>query len=730
MIQEPQIAEIHIPTPTYNRTPVKTTNNLKIVGNTKNSLQFQRNQNLIKIPKEKTIIIQTPTNRAQIPQTRIAKTRIIRVPFLPRSEQLTLIVKRNPIKTQGLVKNIITETHLNDQNTFITHPQAPVTTLTGTDCNYTLKSSNNLANIISVQELPQIPIATKTKTKPTTTSMATQTPTMTLASMAGIQLTSTDSEFLQDMSGAMPTATVEEINVPVFIDEYLQQSSPTFTDAANAVATTATTTTSNTFNNNQPNNSNNGNGNDFLIEEHGTFENFDFDIDMIAQSFEEQMFSNAHIDNNIGSIANNNKFDMSNYICNNNNNIEFDNNNFNSNLENIIDWCDEIKEEPKESDLEQQYHLPPNSTNELITFSDDTIDLDINDSISLTSNEEAIDFSQEQARNDMPLSEFFQSSQHNPLLCSNSYSNSQSLSAIVSHCEPILPDLEELKYDPYCRLSTSQILSDIMLEDKMYLETDEIETKCTPSCSNGGNSGLKRLSSFNLSTNKDVIAQKKRKLVLDTTKQPTFNPVEDMKTPDVVNFLSEMSGEPNIRTSNRSEIINHLLSDSNSSFHSVDGATLISGTGDLTNNFNDDQSPYTPLSCTSSHTNQTSFAGFTTVPNSPTPSSTSTSNAATKHCSNRRKRGRPSKQHSDRPDPSHLSRLSENERKRLEDRYKNNEASRQSRLKNRQREEAEIMEEQNLLEINAQLKIKFLKYSQIVEALKGIVKEKHFAQKT
>lgn len=47
--------------------------------------------------------------------------------------------------------------------------------------------------------------------------------TQTLAVMAGIQLTGADeSPSRRDVSGAMPTATVEEIDVPVFIDEYLQ----------------------------------------------------------------------------------------------------------------------------------------------------------------------------------------------------------------------------------------------------------------------------------------------------------------------------------------------------------------------------------------------------------------------------------------------------------------------------------------------------------------------------
>ncbi|EDV92617.1 GH18865 [Drosophila grimshawi] len=73
---------------------------------------------------------------------------------------------------------------------------------------------------------------TTTSTTVTQTVQVSSTP-QTLASMAGIQLTGADMQSPQDMSGAMPTATVEEIDVPVFIDEYLQNIEASLSTSSN-----------------------------------------------------------------------------------------------------------------------------------------------------------------------------------------------------------------------------------------------------------------------------------------------------------------------------------------------------------------------------------------------------------------------------------------------------------------------------------------------------------------
>lgn len=104
---------------------------------------------------------------------------------------------------------------------------------------------------------------------------------------------------------------------------------------------------------------------------------------------------------------------------------------------------------------------------------------------------------------------------------------------------------------------------------------------------------------------------------------------------------------------------------------------------------------------------QTEFAGFITAPVSPAVSSTSTSafSATTSINSNtKRKRGRPAKEHADGPDPELMSKMTEEEAKVYRDRLKNNEASRVSRQKTRQREEEEKREEEDLQFTNNQLK--------------------------
>lgn len=63
-----------------------------------------------------------------------------------------------------------------------------------------------------------LPTTTELVTELETVKVSSSSQSQTLAAMAGIQLTGADMESRRDMSGAMPTATVEEIDVPVFID--------------------------------------------------------------------------------------------------------------------------------------------------------------------------------------------------------------------------------------------------------------------------------------------------------------------------------------------------------------------------------------------------------------------------------------------------------------------------------------------------------------------------------
>ncbi|XP_037952820.1 uncharacterized protein LOC119683253 [Teleopsis dalmanni] len=223
--------------------------------------------------------------------------------------------------------------------------------------------------------------------------------------------------------------------------------------------------------------------------------------------------------------------------------------------------------------------------------------------------------------------------------------------------------------------------------------------------------------------NKEFVAWEKFRLSLETTKQPTLIATEDINAPNDMKTSLEGSAEPNLPASNASEII--MLSDSNSSFSSLETITTESNnTVDLTSNYNDDQSQDTTLSYNFFDISQSVKFGFSTAPNSPTQTNSSASFVTTTPSNKEKKSGRPRKEHSARPDPSYLARLSTRERKYLEGRYKNNEACRKSRFRSRQREEAEKMEEQALQRKNAQLKTKLLKYLHISETLNNIANKK------
>ncbi|XP_037955932.1 uncharacterized protein LOC119685655 [Teleopsis dalmanni] len=200
-------------------------------------------------------------------------------------------------------------------------------------------------------------------------------------------------------------------------------------------------------------------------------------------------------------------------------------------------------------------------------------------------------------------------------------------------------------------------------------------------------------------TDKDFVARKKFRLIVDLKKQTTLTATDNIIIPDDINTFSETRAKSKKQTSSTSEFI--LLSDSSSSYRSE-------------------------LTCTSLQANETSFANFRRMRNSPPLYSTSTSNTTAKSYSNRPKRGRPFPKHRNRFDASYLAQLTEKERKYWEKRYKHNEACRQLRIKRRQLEEAEIMEEERLQHINAELKIKLLKYSHIAETLNNIANKRTF----
>lgn len=135
---------------------------------------------------------------------------------------------------------------------------------------------------------------------------------------------------------------------------------------------------------------------------------------------------------------------------------------------------------------------------------------------------------------------------------------------------------------------------------------------------------------------------------------------------------------------------------------------------------NDYSPPNTPFSF-NSFSNQTSFVN--TAPNSPASSIATTTNAS---ITTKRGRGRPAKTHSDIPDLSQFEHLSESEQKKMLERAKNNEASRKSRLKHKERDNALEREEIELTNRNMDLKIKLEEYTRMERKLKAALKRQIF----
>nr|XP_017037894.1 uncharacterized protein LOC108085695 isoform X1 [Drosophila kikkawai] len=134
---------------------------------------------------------------------------------------------------------------------------------------------------------------------------------------------------------------------------------------------------------------------------------------------------------------------------------------------------------------------------------------------------------------------------------------------------------------------------------------------------------------------------------------------------------------------------------------------LRSAEEETTNDFSPPNTPHSNYSASSSSaapTCQTGFGGFLTAPASPAYSVASTSQFSSSASSNKRKRGRPAKDHADGPDPELMSRMSGEERKAYQDRIKNNEASRISRRKTKKREEEEKQAEDELMAENQSLR--------------------------
>ncbi|XP_061392739.1 probable serine/threonine-protein kinase MARK-A [Musca vetustissima] len=490
----------------------------------------------------------------------------------------------------------------------------------------------------------------------------------TLASMAGIELTGADmSPTAADMSGAMPpTATVEEINVPVFIDEYLQEAA-----ISNLSATSGTSVTTQNINNNSNNNYNNYHNNNNGVDE--PFDGqFEFNIELLTETTNKDQ-----------------------------------------DKENLLGQACQEPAPQSQQQPEQQQHQDIQNLNYDEFDMMDPIDpiMDNAIDIPLFNNEECTlleDLSQNAAANnsqsifnfDDPMfsnaSSVFTSSQPFQLARSSS-----SIAEEIKKAEPyVSPPPNPNEYwilETPATSSSSAMAAANETNSSAYIFLDDADLGSMMQ-----ENSLKRPQS---SQTQQHMREKREKLHLDT-KRRRESAAEDMvlDTPGVVKLLDDMAIPVCLKTEETSkDIFNNLIAcsphdSSSSSSNIIDN---IKTEINLDYNSNDITPPYTPYSVNSSNSNHTNFSGIINIlqqPHSPALSVATTSTTTTK-----RGRGRPAKVHSDMPDLSQLARLPESEQKKILERAKNNEASRKSRLKNKEREEALEREERVLMQRHHQL---------------------------
>ncbi|XP_030562629.1 uncharacterized protein LOC115763970 [Drosophila novamexicana] len=220
-------------------TPTSTSTTIPIVINTQ--------------PNPRIILIKVPTHsRSSRTEQSAPRTRLIRIPFLPGSVPTTASVKHTLPTASSSVNYTTSATASRIASQATIYPSERSSNSSG---------SSVVLNQVANDQILDPLSTTTTKTTVKQTVQVSSTP-QTLASMAGIQLTGADMlSSRQDMSGAMPTATVEEIDVPVFIDEYLE----------NIEATSSTSSSSN---------KSEEIGKDICTET--DIFDFDFDINLIA----------------------------------------------------------------------------------------------------------------------------------------------------------------------------------------------------------------------------------------------------------------------------------------------------------------------------------------------------------------------------------------------------------------------------------------------------------------
>ncbi|XP_075158484.1 xrp1 [Haematobia irritans] len=704
------------------------------------------------------IVHQKDLNLVTVPQSLEEKNgpkiapRIIKIPFLTKSQNS---VKINPLKLQTsreITKTPDQSQPLRDLKQIIA-PSLLQTTKSE------LKSNESLIIKQEIIQYPQTNTKQSVKT-PIQVNTVRQKPSSTLASMAGIELTGADMcPTSADMSGAMPpTATVEEINVPVFIDEYLQEA---------AISTLPATSTSNINNNN-----NNINYHHCL----DTLENFEFDIELLTENKSKEQdkavtaelpqtqLSADDIDYQPQTTTTTNTTDLLDHLIGNvieegtemdtqnqqmlndilgNQQQSYTNNNNNcadTCTDNVCNMATNFNDFLNMGNV-NQFDFAPNSQN-LNLYDDDDFDF----SIFSPSIEDAVAIPNFDNENIDP---FLNSQSESVMLPTNAPVLSQSskfmplttrLSQDILEAEPQVASESTLyNIDPsICDIREEAAITTpnhyyVTNEDDNTMEDDVIETLevLGDSC-DSRNNPLKR--SCSAQTQKHM-QEKRIKLRLDTKRR---NQVEEnnelLDTPSIINIIDEMradnsSEEPS--TAIFSGIISNSPSDDCVALKSeIDecsrdqnftcyspaiGSSSIKSEIVYSDFSNDISPPFTPYS-----SNSNSIL-IKIDPPSPSSSIASTSASVT----TKRGRGRPAKLHSDMPSISEIAHLPECERKKVLERAKNNEASRKSRLKNKERDMAIATEERDLTQRNSQLNMELETLQNIEKKLQQALKRRH-----
>ncbi|XP_037821999.1 putative mediator of RNA polymerase II transcription subunit 26 [Lucilia sericata] len=683
------------------------------------------------------------------------QTKIIRIPFLPRSQVQTFSVKSNTNQVLKKDSKIVPQKTVQYQNqsqvqqysdhTQVESTQVPIIlqqvntnqlspTSVETESKQLQTKQESVKNTLVKSTVKNSSNLSENKNKIIQSQAQAQSKIpLTLASMAGIELTGADMSLSQaDMSGAMPpTATVEEINVPVFIDEYLQE----VTAASTLPVTTDNIFNNNTNKNNSSNISNNNHSNEKGNEVNNfldTLENFEFDINLLTENNSkdketalEVQVNQQHLQQplqypqqhqqSLTEVDEDNKFKQHQFELqmmledilfnnnnNNNNNINNTSNNNTTTTTTNNNNINNINEMAGSNNINDEiFAVAPHAIDDL-----ELDDFDF--SSTLDTHEHAVDLN---INYGLSSEDIFNSSQPNEVMltsCNSQSQSSQNLIKEIAKAEPYINSTPTPSYDEMCGVFEEDI--NMIFPSEYNDENNMTGFKETLLVN-----PLKR----NSSQTSQHMLEKRRKLRLDTTacRENILSQQTEITTPKVIDIIDQFNDDTMGQTAVDSiiTIYNDLISTS-PKCDSVKSEIIVD---EITNDFTP---PNTPFSF-NSISNQTSFVN--TAPSSPASSIATISNAS---FTTKRGRGRPAKTHSDIPDRSQIQHLSESEQKKVLERAKNNEASRKSRLKHKERDNALEREEIELTLKNKELENQLMNLRKMEKKLKAALHFKVFGQ--